>query len=139
MFSPEEKHDIAEAVQQILAETNHPELPKGEIPFYLHVDGDESWSWADIVNNGAVTQDGDMKSPTRKHLVELAVPGRCAVVCDWGQTEAIERACLADPKGGWTDAAVALIAYVPHTRTSRVLAMDPQPTKDNANGQESTA
>jgi hypothetical protein len=41
-------------VQGILRATNHPELPEGEIQFCLHVDGAESWSWADIKNNGAV-------------------------------------------------------------------------------------
>jgi hypothetical protein len=55
MFSVQQKRDIAEAVQQILRTTNHPELPEGEINFLLHVDGAESWSWADIRNNGAVT------------------------------------------------------------------------------------
>lgn len=52
MFSVQQKRAIAEAVQQILAETNHPELPKGEISFRLHVDGLRGWSWADITNNG---------------------------------------------------------------------------------------
>ena len=55
MFSVAQKRHIAEAVQQILRATNHPELPKGEITFHLHVAGAESWSWADIRNNGAVT------------------------------------------------------------------------------------
>lgn len=55
MFSVEQKRDIAEKVQKILRETRHPELPEGEIPFRLHVDGAESWSWADISNNGSVT------------------------------------------------------------------------------------
>lgn len=54
MFSVAEKRHIAEAVQQILRATQHPELPTGEIRFSLHVDGAESWSWADIRNNGAV-------------------------------------------------------------------------------------
>lgn len=54
MFSVAQKHHIADAVQKILRETNHPELPKGEIFFYLHVIGAEPWSWADIQNNGAV-------------------------------------------------------------------------------------
>lgn len=56
MFSTELKRHIAARVQAILRETNHPELPKeGEIKFLLHVDGAESWSWADIKNNGAVS------------------------------------------------------------------------------------
>lgn len=55
MFSVQQKRDIAEAVQQILRATNHPELPRGEIRFALHVDGAAAWSWADIRNNGAVS------------------------------------------------------------------------------------
>jgi len=54
MFSVAQKRQIAEDVQKILRATRHPELPKGEISFTLHVDGAESWSWADIQNNGAV-------------------------------------------------------------------------------------
>lgn len=56
MFSVRQKREIADAVQKILRETNHPELPSGEIQFLLHVNGAESWSWADIKNNGSVTQ-----------------------------------------------------------------------------------
>ncbi len=52
MFSVRQKQEIAEAVQAILRNTEHPELPEGEISFKLHVDGAESWSWADIENNG---------------------------------------------------------------------------------------
>ncbi len=54
MFSVRQKREIADQVQTILKETNHPELPEGEINFDLHVNGAESWSWADIKNNGAV-------------------------------------------------------------------------------------
>ncbi len=54
MFSVNEKRIIANRVQQILRETEHPELPEGEITFWLHVAGAESWSWAYIRNNGAV-------------------------------------------------------------------------------------
>lgn len=56
MFSVRQKREISTAVQKILRDTNHDELPKGEISFLLHVDGAESWSWADIKNNGAVEQ-----------------------------------------------------------------------------------
>ena len=54
MFSVQQKQKIADAVQRILRETGHHELPAGEISFCLHVDGAKSWSWADIRNNGAV-------------------------------------------------------------------------------------
>jgi hypothetical protein len=58
MFSVAEKRAIAEAVQQVLRATGHPELPAGEIRFALYVYGAESWSWADIRNNGAVENPG---------------------------------------------------------------------------------
>ena len=55
MFSVDQKQRIAGAVQDILRETRHPELPSEEIQFLLHVAGAETWSWADIRNNGAVS------------------------------------------------------------------------------------
>jgi len=55
MFSVRQKREIADKIQAILRETNHPELPDGEIKFYIHVCGAESWSYADIRNNGSVT------------------------------------------------------------------------------------
>ena len=55
MFSVKQKRAIADKVQLLLKETNHPELPEGEIQFELHVSGAESWSWAIIKNNRAVT------------------------------------------------------------------------------------
>jgi hypothetical protein len=53
MFSVQQKRKISDAVQTILRDTNHPELPPGEIEFSLHVNGLEDWSWADIKNNEA--------------------------------------------------------------------------------------
>lgn len=58
MFSLKQKREISDAIQKILRATNHPELPQGEIQFSLHVDGEQSWSWADIKNNGAVSNPG---------------------------------------------------------------------------------
>ncbi len=58
MFSIDQKRTISEKVQRILRETKHPELPESEIRFSLHVDGAESWSWADIKNNSAVANPG---------------------------------------------------------------------------------
>ena len=58
MFSLRQKREIADAVQRILRDTAHPELPEGEIQFHLHIKGAESWSWADIRNNGAVPNPG---------------------------------------------------------------------------------
>lgn len=58
MFSMAQKRAISEAVQRLLRETHHPELPDGEITFSLHVEGAEPWSWADISNNSAVPMPG---------------------------------------------------------------------------------
>ena len=58
MFSVMQKRHIATEVQRVLRETNHPELPKSEIQFELHVNGAEVWSWAVIRNNGAVDNPG---------------------------------------------------------------------------------
>lgn len=54
MFSIRQKREIADKIQSILRETNHPELPNDEINFHLHVDGAKNYSYADIKNNGAV-------------------------------------------------------------------------------------
>jgi len=58
MFSVRQKREIADKIQEILRATQHPELPDSEIQFLLHVDGARNWSWADIRNNGAVTNPG---------------------------------------------------------------------------------
>lgn len=54
MFSVQQKREISDKIQSILRETNHPELPKDEIYFWLHVNGADAQSWADIRNNGVV-------------------------------------------------------------------------------------
>jgi len=68
MFSTREKRAIAEQVQQMLRATKHPELPSGEITFHLHVEGAESWSWADIRNNGAISTPEATANPWNERL-----------------------------------------------------------------------
>jgi hypothetical protein len=51
MFSTEEKRLIAGKLEELLLSLNHPEMPTAKARFTLHVDGAESWSWADIVPN----------------------------------------------------------------------------------------
>jgi len=51
MFSVIEKKYIADSIEKILLELNHPEMPKDKLKFTLQVDGKESWSWADIEPN----------------------------------------------------------------------------------------
>jgi hypothetical protein len=55
MFSLKQKIEISEQIQQLLAETNHPELPRDdEIVFTIRIEGKENWSYAVIQNNSAV-------------------------------------------------------------------------------------
>ncbi|MDP2365935.1 MAG: hypothetical protein Q8M94_19460 [Ignavibacteria bacterium] len=92
MFPIQQKREIADKVQKFLRETNHPELPEGEINFHLHVEGaDPSWSWADIKNNGAVPNPSvnpwnELQSKRyniKKYRVLLVIP-----YCIWDKVEA---------------------------------------------------
>ena len=51
MFSIEQKRDISDKIQKILRDTNHPELPEGEIIFVIEIEGKEYCSRAKIKNN----------------------------------------------------------------------------------------
>lgn len=51
MFSVAQKRSIAEAVEKALSEIHHPEMPVERPRFHLHVDGVESWSFAEIDPN----------------------------------------------------------------------------------------
>jgi len=51
MFSQAQKKDIAAKVEAILLSYGHPEMPREKPNFKLHVEGKESWSWADIEPN----------------------------------------------------------------------------------------
>lgn len=58
MFSVQQKRDISDAIQTILRDTRHPELPSSEIHFSIHVHGATPLSWAVIENNCAVPVPG---------------------------------------------------------------------------------
>lgn len=68
MFSIEEKKQIAAAIEKVLLDLKHPEMPTEKPRFKIHIDGKESWSWADIVPNW--TFGGD--EPTGKRWNEIA-------------------------------------------------------------------
>lgn len=51
MFSREEKIRIAAAVENVLLEIHHPEMPEVLPHFNLHVLGKETWNFADIGPN----------------------------------------------------------------------------------------
>lgn len=51
MFSQKEKQFIASEIEKLLLSLKHPEMPIVNPSFHLHVDGKESWSYADIKPN----------------------------------------------------------------------------------------
>ena len=51
MFSVKEKQYIANAIEKILLELKHPEMPTEKPDFTLRILGKEEWSWADIKPN----------------------------------------------------------------------------------------
>jgi len=53
LFSTKQKREISNAIQEVLRNTNHPELPHREIQFDIHIKGAENWSYAHITNNGS--------------------------------------------------------------------------------------
>lgn len=58
MFSASEKRAIAAKVEELLLALKHPEMPTSRPSFRLHVDGAESWSWADIEPNWKFEKEG---------------------------------------------------------------------------------
>ena len=51
MFSINQKVEIAKKIEELILSFDHPEMPKEKPIFHLHIDGKESWSWADIQPN----------------------------------------------------------------------------------------
>ena len=57
MFSMKQKQLIAEKIEELLLSLNHPEMSTEKPKFKLHVDGKESWSFADIEPNWVYSGD----------------------------------------------------------------------------------
>lgn len=57
MFSMAEKQKIAAAVEKVLLDLNHPEMPKSNPQFELYVEGEEGWSFAEIKPNWMFTKE----------------------------------------------------------------------------------
>ncbi len=51
MFSVKEKQYIANQIERILLDLDHPEMPKDKLRFTLKVEGREEWSFAEIKPN----------------------------------------------------------------------------------------
>lgn len=71
MFSTEEKRTIAEKIEKLLLELNHPEMPEARPSFSLHVGGAEGWSWADIEPNWTYGDGKPETSPWNENARDL--------------------------------------------------------------------
>jgi len=60
----------------------------------------------------------------KKHIYQLHVNGRYAVVLESNSKLAKQRAHLHDPRNGWHDATTLLITDVANYTTPRVLALE---------------
>ena len=65
MFSQSEKQKIASEIEKLLLSFNHPEMPNAKPMFKIHIDGKESWSWADIEPNWVYEAKGSPKNPNK--------------------------------------------------------------------------
>lgn len=74
MFSLKEKQHIAAEIERILLELKHPEMPDSNPRFMLHVDGKESWSWADIAPNWTFKDTAPGVNPFNEISRELHKP-----------------------------------------------------------------
>ena len=63
MFDVKEKQKIAEAVEKVLLEIDHPEMPKEKPMFILRIVGKAEWSWADIKPNWVWEEQGSPDNP----------------------------------------------------------------------------
>lgn len=67
MFSKEEKKMIADEVEKLLLSFQHPEMSTEKVSFKLHVNGKESWSWADIEPNWMFEHKAPEVNPWNEH------------------------------------------------------------------------
>ena len=73
MFSVKEKQWLSAEIEKLLLSLDHPEMPKEKPSFSLHIDGKESWSWADIKPNWTFTPDNPVSIPNdwNEHAREI--------------------------------------------------------------------
>ena len=92
MFSREEKTKIAAGVERLLLDLNHPEMPKEKPSFQLHVEGKESWSWADIDPNWKYIDTKPTVSRWNEEAREVmkAITVRWIKEEEWGHDKAMQ-------------------------------------------------
>ena len=71
MFSLAQKRKISEEVEKVILSFNHPEMPKSKPYFKLHIDGAETWSWADIEPNWCFDDKNPSINPWNEEVEEM--------------------------------------------------------------------
>jgi len=104
MFSVKQKREIADKIQTILRETNHPELPSGEINFCIHIDGAENWSWSDIKNNGkiinpSINPHNEAAMNKNVNLMAVSLTPQTTIIDDYNRTDpnSLLKDCMKHP------------------------------------------
>ena len=69
MFSRKQKEEISQAIETILLNVNHPEMPSEKPDFKLHVKGKES-SWANIEPNWKFGKDNPPSINPHNELID---------------------------------------------------------------------
>jgi len=72
MFSTEEKRKISGEIEKLILSFHHPEMPEEKPYFKIHIDGKESWSWADIEPNWKYNENPGKINPWNEIAHEVA-------------------------------------------------------------------
>lgn len=83
MFSLKEKQMIADAIERLLLQLAHPEMPTEKPKFTLHVEGKESWSWADIQPNWTFENKEPEINPWNETARKVMTASACAHDMGW--------------------------------------------------------
>lgn len=76
MFSLKEKQFIAAELEKIILSLKHPEMPTERPKFKLHIDGEQSWSWADIEPNWTFENRKPSKWAIIEEVSKILYPNR---------------------------------------------------------------
>ncbi len=71
MFSVSQKQFIAQEIERTIRSLHHPEMDDRNIRFKIHIDGRDSWSFADITDNKTATENGMSVTPFNEAMATL--------------------------------------------------------------------
>ena len=78
MFSAKKKKHLANCIESLIIAMDHPEMDNNNVRFKIHIDGKESWSFADITDNNTAAERGIGVNPWNESQDDTA---KCVVEC----------------------------------------------------------